>query len=197
MESFVNFLEAFGYFGLIVHSFLDAIIFPIPAFFTQVSLSLVNPNQALLLATAGYIACLAGTPIGYFLGKLLGNKVLQRFLNPDKLQKAETLFRRNGEAAILIGSFTPIPFKIFTILSGSLHFSLWKLMLYASIGRAVKFYVVGLLFYFYGHHAEDIISSSFTYIMLGCSFILFIGVLIKRRLQRRKEKRRNVNRNVS
>lgn len=177
----------FGPLGLFIHSFIDAIIFPIPAFFLQVSLSLLNPSSALWLATVGYIACLLGTPFGYLIGKLLGSSFLYKILKKEWIDSAQELFKRNGEAAILIGSFTPVPFKVFTILSGCLNFSLWRLLGYAAIGRAAKFYVVGVLFYFYGRAAESMINSYLTYIFLGVAVLLTTVLIVKRKIQKKKQ----------
>lgn len=145
---------------------IDAIIFPVPALFLQIPLSLLNPSSALWLATVGFIGCLLGTPVGYWIGKTLGDKVLYKWLKKSWVDSATGMFQKNGEAAILIGSFTPIPFKVFTILSGALHFPLWRLMLYAAVGRAAKFYVVGALFYFYGQAAEHMVGDVSKYMLL-------------------------------
>ncbi|MDQ0209207.1 YqaA family protein [Alkalicoccobacillus murimartini] len=186
IDAILDFLRDFGAWGLFIHAFADAVIFPIPAFFLQVSLSLINPSQALWLATVGYVACMLGTPLGYLIGHLLGDSVLQKFLKKNALEKAQALFTKNGEAAILIGAFTPIPFKVFTIMAGAMKFSLWKLIGYAALGRAVKFYAVGFLFYFYGRAAENLIDSYLTYIFLGIAVLLFIGIMIKRKIQHNK-----------
>ncbi|MBP3039146.1 DedA family protein [Bacillaceae bacterium Marseille-Q3522] len=174
LESIVEFFKEFGYIGMFIHSFIDAIFFPIPAFFLQVSLSLLHPSSAIWLATVGYIACLLGTPLGYLIGRLLGDSILYKILKKEWVEAATTSFSRNGEAAILIGSFTPIPFKVFTILSGCFHYSLWKLIGYAAIGRACKFYIVGILFYFYGRAAEQFIDSYLSYIFTGVAVILLV-----------------------
>ncbi|TSB45045.1 YqaA family protein [Alkalicoccobacillus porphyridii] len=186
-DAVIDFLRDFGAWGLFIHSFADAVIFPIPAFFLQVSLSLINPSQALWLATVGYVACILGTPLGYLIGRLLGDSVLQRFLKKGSMQSAQAMFTKNGEAAILIGAFTPIPFKVFTIMAGAMKFSMWKLIGYASIGRAVKFYAVGFLFYFYGRAAENLIDSYLTYIFLGIAVLIFIAVVMKRKIQKNKQ----------
>ncbi|MFK3939481.1 YqaA family protein [Alkalihalobacillus sp. NPDC078783] len=185
-EAVIDFLRDFGAWGLFIHSFADAIIFPIPAFFLQVSLSLLNPADAIWLATVGYVACLLGTPVGYLIGHFLGDSILQRLLKKDALEKAQALFTKNGEAAILIGAFTPIPFKVFTIMAGAMKFSIWKLIGYAALGRAVKFYAVGFLFYFYGRAAENLIDSYLTYIFLGIAVLLLIGIYMKRKLQKKR-----------
>lgn len=184
-----EFFENFGFIGLFIHSFIDAIIFPIPAFFTQVSLSMLNPHSAIWLATVGYIACLLGTPIGYFIGKKFGEPVLHKLLKEKWIEKVSELFKKNGEAAILIGSFTPIPFKVFTILSGCFHYSIWKLIGYAAIGRAVKFYVVGLAFYFFGRASEEFVTGYLTYIMGGIAIILIVLFYLKKTIAKKKKQR--------
>jgi len=188
MDKILDFLEEFGIWGLAIHSFADAIIFPIPAFFLQVSLSMVNPSSALLLATVGYLACLLGTPFGYLIGKTVGNSILSKLLKKSWIDSASTLFQNKGEMAILVGSFTPIPFKVFTILSGSFNYPLWRLMLYASIGRAAKFYVVGTLFYIYGRAAESMVDKVSYYLLAAIVPIVVIYLLVKRRRAKKKHR---------
>lgn len=184
LQQVLDFFESFGVWGLAIHSFADAIIFPIPAFFLQVSLSMMNPSSALWLATAGYLACLLGTPFGYLLGKTAGSAILSKLLKKSWMDSARAMFQKNGEMAILIGAFTPIPFKVFTIMSGSLHYPLWRLMIYASIGRAVKFYVVGILFYLYGRTAESMVTEVSAYVGAGAIVLILIGLWVKKRMSR-------------
>lgn len=186
VQEVVEFFEKFGLIGMFIHSFIDAIFFPIPAFFSQVSLSIMNPSQALWIATVGYIACLLGTPFGYLIGRLLGDSVLHKFLKKKWVDSATKRFERNGEAAILIGSFTPIPFKVFTILSGCFKFSLWKLIGYAALGRAVKFYAVGVTFYLFGKASEEFVTSYLTYILGGIAILVFALYYVKKNIQNKK-----------
>lgn len=185
-QAVVDFLKDFGPLGLFIHAFLDAVIFPIPAFFLQVSLSILNPSTALWLATVGYIACLLGTPVGYYLGKVMGKSVLYKFLKREWIDAATDRFQKNGEAAILIGSFTPIPFKVFTILSGVLNFPLWRLVGYAAIGRGLKFYIVGLLFYFYGRAAESMVKDVSLYIFVGAVPVIALYLWLRKRNNKKK-----------
>lgn len=184
-QNIIDFLMNYGVWGLVIHSFADAVIFPVPAFFLQVPLSLLDPSNALWLATAGYIACLLGTPVGYFIGKLLGHSVLEKILKKSWIDGANQMFKKNGEAAILIGSFTPIPFKVFTILSGCLNFPLWRLIGFAALGRAVKFYAVGLLFYLYGRSAEGMVQHVSLYIFLIAVPVLAVFLIIRKRRRNR------------
>jgi len=190
MESFVEFLENHGPLGLMIHSFLDAVIFPIPAFFTQVSLSIVNPQSALLLATLGFISCLVGTPVGYYIGRLFGMSVLNKIVKKEWIEKGTHIFQTKGSVAILFGAFTPIPFKVFTILSGALKYPLWQLLGYAAIGRAAKFYVVGTLFYIYGRSAESMMANVSIYIFIGAIPLLIIFLLVRRSILKKRAARK-------
>ncbi|MFI2858050.1 YqaA family protein [Paenibacillus sp. JSM ZJ436] len=189
-QDVMDFLMKFGPWGLFIHSFLDAVIFPVPAFFLQVSLSILHPSSALWLATAGFIGCLLGTPVGYLIGKLLGKSVLYKILKKEWIDAATDRFQKSGEAAILVGSFTPIPFKVFTILSGCLNFPLWRLMAYAALGRATKFYVVGILFYYYGRKAENMVENVSLYIfVIAVPLLLLVMFLVRRRKRKREAAR--------
>lgn len=188
VQSIIDFLTDFGAWGMFIHAFADAVIFPIPAFFLQVSLSLLDPSNALWLATVGYIACLLGTPFGYLLGRALGHTFLYKILKKSWIDSANRMFRKNGEAAVLIGSFTPVPFKVFTILSGCMNFPLWRLIAYAAIGRAVKFYVVGALFFLYGKAAEGMVKDVSIYIFAVAVPVLLLLLILKRAHWRKKEK---------
>lgn len=187
IENLINYVLNYGDWGLFIHSFADAVIFPVPALFTQVSLSLLDPSNALWLATIGFIACLLGTPIGYLIGKGLGHSVMNRMLKKSWVDAASGLIQKNGQAAILVGSFTPIPFKVFTILSGCLNFPLWRLMVYAAIGRAAKFYIVGALFYIYGRSAEGMVKDVSLYLLAGVVPIVLIIIFIRKRKKRKAE----------
>ncbi|AWP27335.1 YqaA family protein [Paenibacillus glucanolyticus] len=186
----MDFLRNLGDIGLFIHAMIDAIIFPIPALFSQLSLSALSPDRAIWLATIGFAGCLIGTPIGYGIGKVSGSLVLNKIMKKKWYDSATALFTKHGEAAILVGAFTPIPFKIFTILSGCMNYPLWKLLSYAAIGRAVKFYTVGVLFYVYGRAAENMVDSVLTIILVSVG-ILIGGVWFTVRMIKNRKKKRS------
>lgn len=188
----MDFLRNLGDIGLFIHAMIDAIIFPIPALFSQLSLSALSPDRAIWLASIGFVGCLIGTPIGYGIGKASGSLVLNKIMKRKWYDSATALFTKHGEAAILVGAFTPIPFKIFTILSGCMSYPLWKLLSYAALGRAVKFYTVGVLFYVYGRAAENMVDSVLTIILLSVGALIGGIWLTVRYLKNRKKKRSEV-----
>ncbi len=175
----------YGLWGLFSLSFLDAIILPIPPFFLQIGMSLLAPASALQYATVAFTGSVLGAPIGYLLGKWLGKPLMHKVVPAKWVNSATNLFEKDGDAAVLIGSFTPIPFKVFTILSGVFGYSLTKLMLFAIIGRGLKFYLIGLLFYFYGEQAKALLDQYLEVGLLSIAVILAIGWFIMKKRQKK------------
>lgn len=185
-EQITQVFMQYGVWGLFGLSFLDSFIVPVPPFFLQIAMSLIDPAAALRYATVAFTGSILGAPIGYILGKWLGKPILRKIL-PEKWTKLATeQFDKNGDAAVLIGSFTPIPFKVFTILSGVFNYSLTKLMLFAILGRGIKFYLIGILFHLYGKHAKVLLDEYLEIAVLGIGAVVAIAWLVwnKRRKNR-------------
>src|SRR5690625_6722669 len=71
------------------------------------------------------------------------------------------------------------------------HFSLWKLLGYAALGRGVKFYIVGVIFHYFGRSSEDFVMSYLSLIMSGLAVLILIVYFFYRRNKRKKEKERS------
>lgn len=164
----------YGSWGLFSLAFLDSFVLPVPPFFLQVAMSLLEPSNSLKYATIAFIGSILGAPAGYLLGKSLGKRLMHLVLPKKWVELATVQFTKNGDAAVLIGSFTPIPFKVFTILSGVFGYSFSKLMLYAVLGRGLKFYLIGVLFYFYGKHAKEILDNYQETALLGMGAVVAV-----------------------
>jgi membrane protein YqaA with SNARE-associated domain len=176
-----QFFMEYGVWGLFVVSLLDSFILPLPPFFIQIGLSLLQPQEALWIALLAYTGSVLGAPIGYVAGKSLGQPILKRLLPEKWTALATEQFDKNGDAAVLIGSFTPIPFKVFTIMSGMFNYSLTKLMFFAILGRGFKFFLIGYLFYLYGKHAKALLDQYLQASLLGVAAVLAILWFIGKR----------------
>ncbi|MGG4452225.1 YqaA family protein [Brevibacillus porteri] len=185
LEHITQLFMQYGMWGLVAMAFLDSFISPIPPFFMQIAMSLLDPGSAIQFATVAFTASVLGAPIGFFLGRWLGKPLLHKLLPEKWVIVATEKFAKNGDAAVLIGAFTPIPFKVFTVLSGVFNYSLTKLMFYAIIGRGLKFYLIGTLFYLYGKHAKVLIDEYFEITLLavatGIAAIWFIWSMRRKR----------------
>lgn len=175
----------YGIWGLFGLALLDSFIVPVPPFFMQIAMSLIDPESALRFATVAFTGSILGAPIGYMLGKWLGKPLLAKLLPEKWTALASEQFAKNGDAAVLIGSFTPIPFKVFTILSGVFNYSLVKLLLFAIIGRGLKFYLIGVLFHFYGKHAKVLLDNYLEVTVLGIGVIVAIAWFVWNKRRKR------------
>ncbi|MDA5108333.1 VTT domain-containing protein [Brevibacillus thermoruber] len=177
-EQITHIFMQYGIWGLFGLAFLDSFIVPVPPFFLQIGMSLIDPASAMRYATVAFTGSILGAPVGYMLGKWLGKPLLQKLLPEKWTAMATEQFAKNGDAAVLIGSFTPIPFKVFTILSGVFNYSLTKLMLFAILGRGIKFFLIGLLFHLYGKHAKVLLDNYLEVTVLGIGTLVAIVWLI-------------------
>jgi membrane protein YqaA with SNARE-associated domain len=188
-DQLTQFFMDYGVWGLFFVAFLDSFILPIPPFFIQIGLSLLEPESALSIATIAYIGSVLGAPVGFMLGKWLGKPILNKILPEKWTVLATEQFAKNGDAAVLIGAFTPIPFKMFTVLSGVYNYSFLKLMFFTLLGRGIKFYLIGTLFHFYGKHAKELLDQYMEISLLGIAAVVAIGWFIwDRRRKKRKQK---------
>lgn len=165
----------YGQWGLFFIAFLDSFILPVPPFFLQIALSVVAPANALYYATIAFLGSVLGAPIGYVLGKTLGKPILHKILPPRWLDAATLQFEKNGDAAVLIGAFTPIPFKVFTIFTGVFGYPLYKLMIWTVIGRGLKFFLIGVAFHYFGKRAKVMLEEYMDTTMLGMAIAVALG----------------------
>ncbi len=171
MEWFLLAMEQYGVWGLILITFLDSFISPVPPEVLFIPLSLAKPQNTVWLALVTTCTSVAGALVGYWLGLRGGRPLLYRFFRREKVKKAENLLQMYGVAAVLLASFTPIPFKIITISSGVLGLSLKKLLFWSTIGRGARFFLEAGLLVLYGYEAKKILEgSSFSVLTLIVAF---------------------------
>ena len=90
--------------GLVVTPFLpgDSLLFVAGAIAAAGGMDI-----ALLMATL-VAAALCGDNVNYWIGRTLGVKVFQRFINPAHLQRTHEFYERHGGKTIIIARFMPI-----------------------------------------------------------------------------------------
>lgn len=127
-------------------SFSEAIFFPIPPDVMLAPMSLAQPQKAWWFATLTTVASVLGGLVGYSIGMYLFDLIYPWLVElgyTDTIRQVQVWFETWGFWVLfLAGSFTPIPFKFFTIAGGSLHMSLLPFIIGASIGRGSRFYLV-------------------------------------------------------
>lgn len=138
-------------------SFIEAVIFPVPPEVMLAPMSLAQPKRAFWFATVSLTASTLGALVGYALGSY-GFDLLEPWLHRlgywDTFLEVKELAAKNGFWLLLIGGFTPIPFKILTIASGAVGMPLLPFVAGAIIGRGKRVFLVAGAIRLGGERAE-------------------------------------------
>jgi membrane protein YqaA with SNARE-associated domain len=159
----------------------EAAFFPIPPDVLLIPMTLARPQDAWRLAWLATWTAVVGSLLGYAIGYLAIDFLLPYFEQwgyQETYLKAKDFFTEYGIWAVLIGSFTPIPFKIFTVTAGAMDMALLPFILIAFVGRAKRFYIVAAIMKYGGVRAMPILQKYTD--ALGWMFVglIVLGMLI-------------------
>jgi len=99
-----------------------------------------------------------GGLFGYFIGYVFFNEVgykIFEFYGYENVNILKEKFSTQGGLASWFGilftaGFTPLPFKIFTITSGFIHFNILFFIFACAVARGLRFFLVAYLTYKFG-----------------------------------------------
>lgn len=136
----------FASFYLGLMSFAESVFFPVPVDVMLAPMSLAKPNKAWYYALNATIFSVLGGAIGYYLGYAMYDSVVIPLIESvgyqSKLATAEAWFVEYGIWVIFIASFTPVPYKVFTITAGMMGMLFLPFMIVSFIGRGMRFFLV-------------------------------------------------------
>jgi membrane protein YqaA with SNARE-associated domain len=172
---------------LFVWSFVESSFFPVPPDPALIALVSGRPDQWVILALITTVASVLGAMFGYWIGKKYGHDVLLKFVSQEKVDKAEAIFNKYSAVSLLIAGITPVPFKVFTILSGVLEMNRTKFIIFSFIGRAFRFFLVAYI-------TSEAVSNPWLKnnsesIFIGIGIILALGALAYYLYDRSKKKK--------
>jgi membrane protein YqaA with SNARE-associated domain len=144
--------------ALLVVSFVESSVFPIPPDILLIPMILARPREAWRLAAlctlASVVGGLLGYAIGYFLFDAIGRPVLEFYHAMDSYDALKAGFAEWGVWIIIIKGMTPIPYKLITIASGVAHFPLASFIGASIVSRSLRFFLVAALLWWFGDAAR-------------------------------------------
>ncbi|KAA1294394.1 MAG: DedA family protein [SAR202 cluster bacterium] len=156
-----------------IMTFFESVFSPLPPDPLLIAMALLSPNQAILFGVICTIFSVLGAVFGYGLGKWFGKPLLSKMISESLIDKSEGFFNRYGVWAILIAAFTPIPYKVFAILSGILQLNMKKFLIASLIGRGGRFITLGVLIAIFGDDIRGFLENEFqTLTILGGAFLV-------------------------
>lgn len=156
-----------------IMTFFESVFSPLPPDPLLIAMALLSPNQAILFGVICTIFSVLGAVFGYGLGKWFGKPLLSKMISESLIDKSEDFFNRYGVWAILIAAFTPIPYKVFALLSGILQLNMKKFLIASLIGRGGRFITLGVLITIFGDDIRGFLENEFQSItILGGAFLV-------------------------
>ena len=160
-------------------SFIESSFFPIPPDVMLVPMVLANRLKAWWYATVATIGSVIGGvfgyAIGYFFFEQIGEPILKFYGKAESFGEFTSWFNEWGVWILIIKGMTPFPYKVLTITAGVTHMPLIEFMLASVIARAMRFYLVAGLLYFFGEPIREFIEKRLTLVTTVFVVLLVLG----------------------
>ncbi len=164
-------------------AFVEASFFPVPPDVLLMALALAVPLKSFRFALIASIGSVAGGALGYVIGWGLWDVVAPYFyqyipgVTVAGFDQVGGLFEQYDFWIIFAAGFTPIPYKIFTIAAGVFGVNFPIFMLASLVGRSLRFFIVAVMFYYFGKPARQLIEKYFNLLSI-LLLIALIGVIL-------------------
>lgn len=158
-------------------SFADSSFFPIPPDVMLIPMALADRARAFGHAAICTIASVLGALFGYAIGalvfELVARPILALYGYEAVYENFGEYYREYGAWIVIAGGFTPLPFKVITIASGTVSMNLAIFILAATLSRGARFFLVAGLLYWIGPPIRDFIDRHLPWLsVLGVALLL-------------------------
>lgn len=159
-------------------AFVESSFFPIPPDVMLIPMVLANRKRWWHFALICTLASVLGAVLGYAIGALayewLGKPILTFYGKEEAFaQLADTYNSEWGLLAVFAGAVTFLPYKLFTIFSGTTGLNFALFIGISIIGRGMRFFLVAFLLYLFGEKIQTFIEK-----WLGPLFFLGLALLV-------------------
>jgi membrane protein YqaA with SNARE-associated domain len=166
-------------------SFAESSVFPIPPDPLLGIMAAAEPKKWLRLAVICTVASVLGGILGYGIGMFLMDSIGEWILNVfgyagERRAELEAQYAQYGLWVIFIKGLTPIPYKLVTIVSGALHYSLPMFIFASIVTRGARFAIVAWLFQKFGPQIAPIIEKRMGLALLGLAVVIVLAIVAVR-----------------
>jgi membrane protein YqaA with SNARE-associated domain len=162
-------------------SFAESSFFPFPPDIMLVPMSVAQPKKAWFYAAVCTVTSVLGGVVGYAIGALLyetiGAWLISAYGYEHGVEQFRCLYAEWGSWIILIKGLTPIPYKIVTITSGFAGYSLFWFVVFSTITRGARFFVLAGILNYFGAPLRAFIEKHLTSVAIGFAIFLLLGVI--------------------
>lgn len=169
--------------ALFIFAFIESSFFPIPPDALLIILAISYPKRSFYYASICTLGSVLGAYLGYLIGYVfydtIGIKIIHFYGVESQINYILHKYQENGFIAIITAGFTPIPYKVFTILAGfNKTIDLFTLTFASLIGRAGRFFLVGGLIYFLGPEVKMFIDKYLDKLTIAFMILLVLSFFV-------------------
>ena len=139
---------------------------------------MANRKKAFWYATIATVTSvlggILGYAIGYYLYDTIGQPILKFYGKEGALDGFIKFVQDYGVPAVIIKGATPIPYKVVTIAAGVGKMPFLSFIGASIIARAMRFYLVAGLLYYFGEPIRDFIEKRLT-LVTTVGVVLLVG----------------------
>ena len=162
-------------------SFIESIFFPIPTDIFLFPYILAKKKNYIKIAISITIFSVLGGIIAYYLGYFLWNIISPTLSEyyPGfifKLNNFTNQYLEVGIILIVIGGFSPFPYKITCLGSGIIGINIFIFILFSFVSRFFRFFLVSFFVYKYGEKTQIIVGKYINFITF--IFVAFFVVYL-------------------
>jgi len=160
-------------------SFIESIFFPIPTDIFLIPYILANREKYFKIIFLTTIFSVLGGLVAYLIGLLFWYTILP-WLNmnypeiQNKVFNFQESFNKIGILLVIIGGFSPFPYKITCLGSGILGLNIYVFLISSFFSRWFRFFLVGYFFYKFNNEAKKFV---YKYINIISVFIILCLVI--------------------
>jgi len=189
VEQLIAFFQNFGVVGLFIISFIESIFSPILPDLLLIPMALSTPEKAIYYSVIATTGSVLGGIIGYFVGNKYGILAVKKYVPDQYVVKISSWLEQYGGWAIFLAALVPIPYKFVSISSGVFRINMVVFLVASLFGRGKRFLLEGILIFYYGPKALELIKTYSNTFMIGITVfvvLLVVGIGVVRRLPQRK-----------
>jgi membrane protein YqaA with SNARE-associated domain len=152
-------------------------------------LSAGKPELWLYYAFMATVGSVIGGYVTYRLARKGGKETLERKFPARKLKRVYALFERWGFGAIAIAAVLPppAPFVLFLFVAGAMQYSVKKFLVALTLGRIVRYSLLGYLGARYGRHVLTMIARHGHPVLIAVIGLIAVAALIFHFVSKRKK----------
>ncbi|MDA3042644.1 DedA family protein [Campylobacter sp. VBCF_06 NA8] len=181
----VEFVAAWGYFGIFAMMFLESSFFPFPSEVVMIPAGYLASKGEMSFAIAfacGLAGSVAGAVFNYYLCYFFGRKFIDKFgkfigVTNEKFAKFEAFFNKHGEISTFNCRLIPGIRQYISLPAGLAKMNLARFCAFTALGAGIWVLILMLLGYFIGENQELIKEKLHIITLLLLGFVLLLSVI--------------------